>query len=78
MQSYKVCWWKYWARCPRCCTSKMTLPGPEVARLLDEFKIFHTVDEQGVLKHLDSSRSVAKQFLSDVKIFLGVVINRLI
>ena len=56
----------------------MTLPGPEVARLLDEFKIFHTVDEQGVLKHLDSSRSVAKQFLSDVKIFLGVVINRLI
>ena len=36
------------------------LTGPKVARLLEEFEIFHTVDEEGVLEHHDSSPSVAK------------------
>ena len=44
---------------------------PEVARLLQEFEIFLTVDEEGVLEYYDSSASVAKQFLNEVKIFLG-------
>ena len=47
--------------------------GPEVARLLEEFEIFLTVDEEGVLEHHDSSASVAKQFLNEVKIFLGAM-----
>ena len=34
--------------------------GLEVARLLQEFTIFHTVDEEGVLEHHNSSASVAK------------------
>ena len=29
------------------------ITGPEVARLLEEFEIFHTVDEEGVLEHHD-------------------------
>lgn len=47
--------------------------GPEVARLLEEFEIFLTVDEEGVLEHHDLSASFAKRFSSEVKIFLGVV-----
>ena len=47
--------------------------GPEVARLLEEFEIFHTVDEEGVVEYNDSSASVAKQFLNEVKIFLGAM-----
>ena len=47
--------------------------GPEVARLLEEFEIFLTVDEEGVLEHHASSASVAKQFLNEVKIFLGAI-----
>ena len=49
------------------------ITGPEVARLLEEFKNLHTVDEEGVLEHHDSSASVAKQSLSEVKTFLGVM-----
>ena len=41
--------------------------GPEVAGLLEEFGIFHTVDEEGVLKYHDSSASVAKQFLKKLR-----------
>ena len=40
--------------------------GPEVAGLLQEFEIFHIVDEEGVLKYHDLSVSVAKQFLNEV------------
>ena len=47
--------------------------GPEVPRLLEEFEIFLTVDEEGVLEYHDSSASVAKQFLNEVKIFLGAM-----
>ena len=47
--------------------------GPEVAGLLQIFEIFHIVDEEGVLKYHDSSVSVAKQFLNEVKIFLGAM-----
>ena len=49
------------------------ITGPEVARLLEEFEIFHTVDEEGVLEHHDLSASVAKQFLNDINIFLGAM-----
>ena len=49
------------------------ITGPEVARLLEEFEILHTVDEEGVLEHHYSSASVAKQFLSEVKMFLRVM-----
>ena len=45
----------------------------EVSRLLEEFEAFHAVDSEVVLEHHDSSASVAKQFLSDVKMFLGAM-----
>ena len=44
------------------------ITDPEVARLLEKFKIFHTDDEEGILEHHDLNASDAKQFLSDVKI----------